>query len=249
MSIEKNHNFKERIAKKMARAGLCSRREAERWIQDGRVTLNGVILDSPAIKVSTDDKILLDNIPIPASPPPRIWRFHKPKGCLVTQSDPKGRMTIFQILPKDLPRTISIGRLDYDSEGLLLLTNDGEIARKLELPSNGWLRRYRIRVHGYVDPNILKKLKDGIKISEFKTGSIEASLDIQKGSNAWITIGLREGKNREVRKVMDFVGYPVNRLIRLSYGPFQLGTLPKGEVSEIKKSVLFDQLGKFDETK
>ena len=156
MSIEKNHNFKERIAKKMARAGLCSRREAERWIQDGRVTLNGVILDSPAIKVSTDDKILLDNIPIPASPPPRIWRFHKPKGCLVTQNDPKGRMTIFQILPKDLPRTISIGRLDYDSEGLLLLTNDGEIARKLELPSNGWLRLQQLNLGYMINLDTLK---------------------------------------------------------------------------------------------
>ena len=236
-------NETERIAKKLSRAGVCSRREAERWIADGRIKVNNVILSTPATNVSEKDKILVDNIPLPKPSLTKIWRFHKPKGCLVTENDPKGRKTIFQILPKSLPRVISVGRLDYDSEGLLLLTNDGAISRKLELPSTGWLRKYKVRVHGIVDKSALLKIKDGIKLDNFKTGPIEASLEIQKGTNAWILIGIREGKNREVRRIMDYLGYPVNRLIRLSYGPFQLGNLKTGEVSEINKNVIKNQLG------
>tara|TARA_Y100000766_G_scaffold282190_1_gene294999 strand:- start:34 stop:786 length:753 start_codon:yes stop_codon:yes gene_type:complete len=236
-------NETERIAKKLSRAGVCSRREAERWIADGRIKVNNVILSTPATNVSEKDKILVDNIPLPKPSLSKIWRFHKPKGCLVTENDPKGRKTIFQILPKSLPRVISVGRLDYDSEGLLLLTNDGAISRKLELPSTGWLRKYKVRVHGIVDKSALLKIKDGIKLDNFKTGPIEASLEIQKGTNAWILIGIREGKNREIRRIMDHLGYPVNRLIRLSYGPFQLGNLKSGEVSEINKNVIKNQLG------
>tara|TARA_B100000575_G_scaffold204791_1_gene166275 strand:+ start:571 stop:1323 length:753 start_codon:yes stop_codon:yes gene_type:complete len=236
-------NETERIAKKLSRAGVCSRREAERWIADGRIKVNNVILSTPATNVSEKDKILVDNIPLPKPSLTKIWRFHKPKGCLVTENDPKGRKTIFQILPKSLPRVISVGRLDYDSEGLLLLTNDGAISRKLELPSTGWLRKYKVRVHGIVDKSALLKIKDGIKLDNFKTGPIEASLEIQKGTNAWILIGIREGKNREIRRIMDHLGYPVNRLIRLSYGPFQLGNLKSGEVSEINKNVIKNQLG------
>ena len=236
-------NETERIAKKLSRAGVCSRREAERWIAEGRIKVNNVILSTPATNVSEKDKILVDNIPLPKPSLSKIWRFHKPKGCLVTENDPKGRKTIFQILPKPLPRVISVGRLDYDSEGLLLLTNDGEISRKLELPSTGWLRKYKVRVHGIVDKSTLLKIKDGIKLDNFKTGPIEASLEIQKGTNAWILIGIREGKNREIRRIMDHLGYPVNRLIRLSYGPFQLGNLKSGEVSEINKNVIKNQLG------
>ena len=236
-------NETERIAKKLSRAGVCSRREAERWIADGRIKVNNVILSTPATNVSEKDKILVDNIPLPKPSLTKIWRFHKPKGCLVTENDPKGRKTIFQILPKSLPRVISVGRLDYDSEGLLLLTNDGAISRKLELPSTGWLRKYKVRVHGIVDKSALLKIKDGIKLDNFKTGPIEASLEIQKGTNAWILIGIREGKNREIRRIMDHLGYPVNRLIRLSYGPFQLGNLKSSEVLEINKNVIKNQLG------
>ena len=236
-------NETERIAKKLSRAGVCSRREAERWIAEGRIKVNNVILSTSATNVSEKDKILVDNIPLPKPSLTKIWRFHKPKGCLVTENDPKGRKTIFQILPKSLPRVISVGRLDYDSEGLLLLTNDGAISRKLELPSTGWLRKYKVRVHGIVDKSALLKIKDGIKLDNFKTGPIEASLEIQKGTNAWILIGIREGKNREIRRIMDHLGYPVNRLIRLSYGPFQLGNLKSGEVLEINKNVIKNQLG------
>ena len=236
-------NETERIAKKLSRAGVCSRREAERWIADGRIKVNNVILSTPATNVSEKDKILVDNIPLPKPSLTKIWRFHKPKGCLVTENDPKGRKTIFQILPKSLPRVISVGRLDYDSEGLLLLTNDGAISRKLELPSTGWLRKYKVRVHGIVDKSALLKIKDGIKLDNFKTGPIEATLEIQKGTNAWILIGIREGRNREIRRIMDHLGYPVNRLIRLSYGPFQLGNLKSGEVLEINKNVIKNQLG------
>ena len=236
-------NETERIAKKLSRAGVCSRREAERWIAEGRIKVNNVILSTPATNVSEKDKILVDNIPLPKPSLTKIWRFHKPKGCLVTENDPKGRKTIFQILPKSLPRVISVGRLDYDSEGLLLLTNDGAISRKLELPSTGWLRKYKVRVHGIVDKSALLKIKDGIKLDNFKTGPIESSLEIQKGTNAWIIIGIREGKNREIRRIMDHLGYPVNRLIRLSYGPFQLGNLKSGEVLEINKNVIKNQLG------
>jgi len=194
-------------------------------------------------------EILFDNKKIPEPSITRIWRFHKPKGCLVTHKDPEGRPTIFDILPKSLPRVMSVGRLDYDSEGLILLTNNGETSRKLELPSTGWLRKYKVRVHGFVDNKKLDKLKNGIKLDSFRTGPIDANLEIQKGTNAWVSIGLREGKNREVRRIMDYLGYPVNRLIRISYGPFQLGNLQKGETAEINKDVVSNQLGLMNKLK
>ena len=210
---------------------------------------NGLTITTPATKVSIDDIILFDNKKIPEPSITRIWRFHKPKGCLVTHKDPEGRPTIFDILPKSLPRVMSVGRLDYDSEGLILLTNNGETSRKLELPSTGWLRKYKVRVHGFVDNKKLDKLKNGIKLDSFRTGPIDANLEIQKGTNAWVSIGLREGKNREVRRIMDYLGYPVNRLIRIFYGPFQLGNLQKGETAEINKDVVSNQLGLMNKLK
>ena len=237
-----NSSFQERIAKKISRAGLCSRREAEKLIKNGRIKLNGEIILTPAINVSENDILLFDNKPIQEKKSTRLWRFHKPKGFLVTNSDPKGRPIIYDILPKSLPRVISIGRLDFDTEGLILLTNDGELARKIELPSTGWIRKYRVRVHGKVKAESLKKLVNEIQVASFQTKPIEANLDIQKGSNAWITISLKEGKNRQIRKAMEFLGYPVNRLIRTSYGPFQLGNLVKGEILEIKKTIVLDQI-------
>ena len=239
----------ERIAKKLSRAGVCSRRQAEKFIFEGRIKVNGLTVTTPATKVSIDDIILFDNKKIPEPSITRIWRFHKPKGCLVTHKDPEGRTTIFDILPKSLPRVMSVGRLDYDSEGLILLTNNGETSRKLELPSTGWLRKYKVRVHGFVDNKKLDKLKNGIKLDSFRTGPIDANLEIQKGTNAWVSIGLREGKNREVRRIMDYLGYPVNRLIRISYGPFQLGNLQKGETAEINKDVVSNQLGLMNKLK
>ena len=239
----------ERIAKKLSRAGVCSRRQAEKFIFEGRIKVNGLTITTPATKVSIDDIILFDNKKIPEPSITRIWRFHKPKGCLVTHKDPEGRPTIFDILPKSLPRVMSVGRLDYDSEGLILLTNNGETSRKLELPSTGWLRKYKVRVHGFVDNEKLDKLKNGIKLDSFRTGPIDANLEIQKGTNAWVSIGLREGKNREVRRIMDYLGYPVNRLIRISYGPFQLGNLQKGETAEINEDVVSNQLGLMNKLK
>ncbi len=239
-----NLNFHERIAKKISRAGLCSRREAENLIRNGRIKLNGEIINTPAINVSENDIILFDNKPLQEKKNTRLWKFNKPRGYLVTNKDPKGRPIIYNLLPKSLPRVISIGRLDFDTEGLILLTNDGEVARQIELPSTGWIRKYRVRVHGQVKQNSLENLKRGIKIGSFQTKSIEANLDIQKGSNAWITISLKEGKNRQIRKIMEFLGHPVNRLIRISYGAFQLGSLNKGEILEVKNSVVLDQLWK-----
>ena len=239
----------ERIAKKLSRAGVCSRRQAEKFIFEGRIKVNGLTISTPAIKVSIDDTILFDNKKIPEPSITRIWRFHKPRGCLVTHKDPEGRTTIFDILPKSLPRLMSVGRLDYDSEGLILLTNNGETSRNLELPSTGWLRKYKVRVHGFVDNKKLDKLKNGIKLDSFRTGPIDANLEIQKGTNAWVSIGLREGKNREVRRIMDYLGYQVNRLIRISYGPFQLGSLQKGETAEINKDVVSNQLGLMNKLK
>ena len=211
-----------RIAKALARAGLCSRREAERWIESGRVSVNGELLKSPARDVAPADRILVDGNPLPAPEPPRLWRYHKPKGRVTTHSDPQGRPTVFEALPEEMPRVISIGRLDFNTEGLLLLTNDGALARHLELPATGWLRRYRVRAHGAVTQEALDKLKEGIEIAGVRYGPIEASLDKVQGANVWLSIGLREGKNREVRKILDTLNLTVNRLIRTSFGPFQL---------------------------
>jgi 23S rRNA pseudouridine2605 synthase len=232
-----------RIAKAMARAGLCSRREAERWIVEGRVRVNGRKLTTPAFEVSGKDEVLVDGKPLPSPEPVRLWRYHKPRGLVTTHKDPQGRPTVFAALPPDLPRVVSIGRLDFNSEGLLLLTNDGTLARHLELPATGWLRRYRVRAHGRVAQADLDALKDGIEIEGVRYGAIEATLDSVQGANAWLTIGLREGKNREVRRILAHLGLEVNRLIRISYGPFQLGDLQLGEVEEVRARVLREQLG------
>ena len=235
----------ERIAKRLARAGLCSRRDAERWIADGRVAVNGVVLTSPAVTVGPKDRIVVDGNPLPDLEPTRLWRYHKPDGLVTSARDEKGRQTVFDVLPAELPRVISVGRLDLTTEGLLLLTNDGELARFLELPTTGWARRYRVRVNGFVDPNRLVGLSRGVAIDGIQYGPIEAVLDRQQGANAWLTITLREGKNREVRNVMESMGLTVNRLIRVAYGPFQLGKLERGEVEEVPKRVLYDQVATF----
>jgi 23S rRNA pseudouridine2605 synthase len=232
-----------RIAKAMARAGLCSRREAERWIEEGRVSVNGVRLDSPARDVTPRDRILVDGELLPGAEPARLWRYHKPKGCVTTHRDPEGRPTVFERLPRHMPRVISIGRLDFNTEGLLLLTNDGELARHLELPSTGWLRRYRVRAFGEVTQGDLDALAGGIELEGVRYGPIEATLDQTQGSNVWLTIGLREGKNREVRNILASLRLTVNRLIRVSFGPFQLLDLPDDAVEHIPRRVLADQLG------
>ncbi|HVJ39847.1 MAG TPA: pseudouridine synthase [Dongiaceae bacterium] len=233
----------ERIAKVMARAGLCSRRDAEAWIADGRVTLNGKKLTSPAVNVGPMDVVRVDGKPLPEAEKTRLFRYHKPRGLVTTAKDPEGRPTVFDNLPEGLPRVISVGRLDLNSEGLLLLTNDGELARRLELPATGWVRRYRVRVNGRIDPASLTRLAKGIEIEGVRYGAIEAGLDRQQGDNAWLTMSLTEGKNREIRKVCAFFGWTVSRLIRLSYGPFQLGHLEKGQMEEVPGKVLRDQLG------
>jgi len=238
----------QRIAKVLARAGLCSRRDAERWIAEGRVTLDGKVLNSPAMNVTETSNIRVDGKPLPETDRPRLWRYHKPAGLVTTHRDERGRPTVFEKLPKDLPRLISIGRLDLNSEGLLLLTNDGALARRLELPATGWTRRYKVRVHGEVDPERLAALERGITADGVRYGPIRARLERQQGSNAWLTFSLQEGKNREVRRVLEHLGYPVTRLIRLAYGPFQLGSLPRGTVEEIPRKALDEQLGRAGES-
>ena len=234
----------ERIAKAIARSGLCSRREAERWIINGQVKLNSKILTECGVNVTSKDVIEVNGKPLPNKVITKLWMYHKQRGYLVTNYDPEGRSTIFdQLKNKIETRFISVGRLDMDSEGLILLTNDGDLARKLELPATGWLRKYRVRVHGYVVPKDLAPLKNGIIIDGVRYGRIDATLDRQQGSNAWLTLSFREGKNREVRKVMNHLGYNVNRLIRISFGPFNLKNLPSGELEEVKNKVLNDQLG------
>lgn len=233
----------DRIAKVMARAGLCSRRDAERWITEGRVSVNGTKLTSPALVVGPQDQILVDDKPLPMKDRTRLWLYHKPKGLVSSNKDSEGRPTVFANLPKEMPRVISIGRLDINTEGLLLLTNDGALARHLELPSTGWLRRYRVRAFGRITQAELDKLADGIAIEGILYGGIEAQLEREQGSNIWLTLGLREGKNREVKKILEHLGLVVNRLIRISYGPFQLGELETGLTREIRSRLLRDQLG------
>lgn len=233
----------ERIAKRLARAGIASRRDAEELIAAGRVKVNGKVLDSPAFNVSANDVIHLDGTEIPPIERTRLFLFHKPAGVVTTNRDPEGRKTVFDVLPADLPRLMTIGRLDINTEGLLLLTNDGGLSRVLELPATGWLRRYRARVHGKVEESALAGLRDGIAVDGVFYGSIEASLDREQGTNAWLTLGLREGKNREVKNILGALGLEVTRLIRISYGPFQLEDLPEGHVLEIKGRVLREQLG------
>ena len=233
----------QRIAKVLARAGLCSRRDAERWVAEGRVAVDGKVLTSPAVTVTDASDIRVDGRPLPEPQRARLWRYHKPAGLVTTHRDEKGRATVFAALPKELPRLISVGRLDLNSEGLLLLTNDGALARRLELPATGWIRRYKVRVHGIVDATRLAALEKGVTIDGIAYGPIHAQLERQQGSNAWLALSLREGKNREVRRVMEHLGYPVTRLIRLSYGPFQLGNLERGAIDEVPKKALDEQLG------
>jgi len=244
--MEKTDKSKgERIAKVMARAGLCSRRDAEKWINDGRVKVNGSILQSPACVVTGDDQIEVDGKPLPQKQAMRLFLYHKPAGLVTTHKDEKGRETIFDKFPADLPRVVTIGRLDMNTEGLLLLTNDGELARYLELPSTGWKRRYRVRAHGKITQQKLDGLQKGLTHEGIKYGPIEAELEKEQGANNWITISIREGKNREVRKIMEALDMQVNRLIRTAYGPFQLGSLPKGAIQEVKPKVLNDQVSGF----
>jgi 23S rRNA pseudouridine2605 synthase len=236
----------ERIAKVMARAGLCSRREAEAWIAEGRVAVNGKLLTSPAVTIGPDDKVIVDGQPLAQRLRTRLFLFHKPRGLVTTNKDPQGRSTIFDYLAShhpEAPRLVSIGRLDITTEGLLLLTNDGGLARVLELPATGWLRRYRVRANGEIDQARLDQLAQGITLEGIHYAGIEAALDRIQGANCWLTMGLREGKNREVKRVLEHLGLTVNRLIRLSFGPFQLGELAEGALEEVRTRVLRDQLG------
>ena len=232
----------ERIAKALARAGVASRRDIERMIEDGRIKLGGQIVTHPATFVQPGDIMLVDGKPVDSPERTRLWRYHKPDGLMTTHKDPEGRKTVFDTLPEGLPRVISVGRLDINSEGLLLLTNDGELARRLELPGNAWVRRYRVRVFGVVDEKRLASLIDGFEYDGVRYGSIEAALDSKKGDNAWLTVSLREGKNREIRRVMEGLNLHVSRLIRLSYGPFQLGSLKARELEEVPGKTLREQL-------
>lgn len=233
----------ERISKLLARAGVASRRDVERMIMEGRVRVNGTVLDTPVLNATLADHIEVDGVPIRGIERTRLWLYHKPAGLVTTNADPEGRPTVFENLPEDLPRVMSVGRLDINTEGLLLLTNDGGLARMLELPTTGWLRRYRVRAHGKIEQADLDKLKEGIAVDGVLYGAIDATLDKTQGTNVWLTLGLREGKNREVKNVLGALGLDVNRLIRISYGPFQLGELPEGHAQEIRGRTLRDQLG------
>lgn len=233
----------DRIAKVIARAGIASRREAERMIESGRVSVNGKKISSPALNVTASDKILVDGKMVSEPEPPRLWLFHKPTGLVTTDNDEQGRATIYDTLPDTMPRVMSVGRLDLNSEGLLLLTNDGGIKRQLELPSTGWLRRYRVRIKGRPTEAALEPLRKGITVDGQKFQPMIVTFDRQQGANAWLTIGLREGKNREIRRALEDIGVSVNRLIRISYGPFQLGQLKSGAVEEVRRKVMRDQLG------
>ena len=237
----------ERVAKVMARAGVCSRRDAEKWITAGRVAVNGETLVSAARTVTTADIVTVDGVPLPTAERTRLWRYHKPAGLVTSHRDEKNRPTVFSTLPPDLPRVVSVGRLDLNSEGLLLLTNDGGLARDLELPARGWVRRYRVRVHGRVAAAALARLKDGVTIEGVRYGPINAVIDVAPGAtpkaNTWLMVTLTEGKNREIRRVMEWLQLTVNRLIRVAYGPFQLGPLEPGALEEVPRHVLREQLG------
>ncbi len=233
----------ERIAKVLARAGVASRRGAEEMIAAGRVAVNGQVIDSPALNVTPADKVRVDGKPLPEAEPARLWLYHKPTGLVTSAKDEKGRETVFDRLPEGMPRVMPVGRLDITSEGLLLLTNDGALKRRLELPATGWLRKYRVRVNGVPTEEMLEKLRKGITVDGERFQGMTTTLDRQQGANAWLTVGLREGRNREVRRAMEAVGLVVNRLIRVSYGPFRLGDLAPGGVEEVRAKVLRDQLG------
>ncbi len=233
----------ERIAKVIARAGICSRRDAERLIEQGRVSLDGAVLTSAAVNVGPESRIAVDGEALPAAEPARLWRYHKPLGVVTSTTDARGRPTIYDGLPATLPRVMPVGRLDLNSEGLLLLTNDGGLKRRLELPATGWTRRYRVRVYGRFDEALLAGLAKGVRVEGLDYGPIVARLDSRRGANAWLTMSLKEGKNREIRKVCAHLGLQVSRLLRVAYGPFQLGQLAVGEVEEVTAKVLREQLG------
>ncbi len=233
----------DRIAKVLSRAGIASRRAAERMIKAGRVSVNGQVIESPALNVTQEDNIEVDGKPVAPPEPPRLWLYHKPAGLVTTNHDEKGRKTVFDDLPEGLPRVMTVGRLDLNSEGLLLLTNDGTIKRRLELPKTGWLRKYRVRLKGTPKNEDFAPLRKGLVIDGERFQPMEVTLDRQQGANAWLTVGLREGKNREIRRALADLGFAVNRLIRISYGPFRLNDLKPGEVEELKARVVRDQLG------
>jgi 23S rRNA pseudouridine2605 synthase len=237
----------ERIAKRLARAGVCSRRDAERLIEAGRVTVDGKVLTTPALNVTDANVILVDGERLEGPEEARVWRYHKPAGTITTARDPQGRPTVFEKLPPDMPRVVSVGRLDFNTEGLLLLTNDGELARHLELPANAWLRQYRVRVYGEIDPEKLKVAAKGVTISGIRYEPVKIEIEQQKeeGTNHWLAVTIREGKNREVRKIMEYLGLQVTRLIRVAFGPFPLGKLSRGAIEEVPRRVLRDSLGKF----
>ncbi|MGE4314130.1 MAG: pseudouridine synthase [Pseudobdellovibrionaceae bacterium] len=235
----------ERIAKVIAHAGICSRRDAEGLIAQGRVRLNGKVLDTPATLVSDADHIEVDGAPLPRKNATRLFMYHKPTGLVTTHKDERGRKTVFDALPKDLPRLVSVGRLDLNSEGLLLLTTDGELARYLELPATGWSRNYRVRVFGALDQKKLDSLKNGIEVEGVKYGPIIVKVEKSAPTNSWLLVSLKEGKNREVRKVLGALGLEVSRLLRVSYGPFQLGQLPRGNIREVHTKTLKEQIPGF----
>jgi len=234
----------ERIAKVLARAGVASRRNAEKLIAEGRVALDGEVITSPATKVAPGQRLTVNGKAIQDKLPSALWRYHKPAGLITTHRDPEGRKTVFDTLPREIGRVVSVGRLDVNSEGLLLLTNDGVLARALELPATGWVRRYRVRVFGKPKPADLAALKGGITVAGVRYGPMEAAIDSAKGDNAWLTVALAEGKNREVRRVLEHLGFKVNRLIRVAYGPFQLGRLERGAIERVPPKVMREQLGK-----
>ena len=233
----------ERIAKVIARAGLCSRRDAERLIGEGRVKVNGKLLTSAATNVTAKDQVTVDGHPLPQKEETRLWRYHKPGGLVVSNHDPQGRPTVFEKLREQLPRVVSIGRLDINTEGLLLLTNDGELARFLELPATGWIRRYRVRAFGRIAEEALKKIEKGVEIDGVRYGPVEAKIERVQGDNSWLTIAIREGKNREVKRICEHLGLQVNRLIRTAFGPFQLGELARGGIEEVPTRVMKAAIG------
>lgn len=232
-----------RIAKLIARSGMCSRREAERWIEQKRVSVDGEVIDSPAVKVTPAQEVMVDGEPLKAPERTQMWMFHKPAGCLTTRKDPRGRPTVYDHFPKEMQNIITIGRLDYNTEGLLLLTNDGHLARKLELPKNGWKRRYRVRVYGVLDQKRIQKLEKGMTVDGIRYAPCEITIEREGSHNHWLRITLTEGKNREIRKLMEAVELEVSRLIRVSYGAFQLGKLPVGELKKVPNKMLKEQVG------
>ena len=241
--MSSNVNPGNRIAKILSRRGVCSRREAEKLILQGKVTVNGTLISTPALNLKETDVIIVNGKTVGQEQQTRLWRYHKPLDLVTSTKDEKGRITVFETLPDHMPKVMSIGRLDINSEGLLLLTNDGQLKRNLELPSTGWVRKYRVRVKGRPTEEAVNPLKNGIKIGREHFKPMDINIDKQQGANAWLSISIREGKNREIRRALEYVGFSVNRLIRVGYGPFRLLDLKPGEVVEVKKQVIKDQIG------